>query len=115
MGTYSEIRRLCEDRVFHYFYEISQIPRGSGNEQTISDYVFHWAQNHGFFVIQDSYFNVFIRKEKAQKISSEKSVLLQAHMDMVCEKKPDSTHDFKKDGISWNLDGDLLSSGGEEH
>lgn len=113
MGVHSKISELCEDRVFHYFYEISQIPRGSGNEQAISDYVFHWAQNHGFFVIQDCYFNVFIRKEKAKNISSEESILLQAHMDMVCEKKTDSKHDFKKDGIPWCLEGDLLSSGGE--
>ncbi len=111
MGKYASIKELCEHRVFYYFYQISQIPRESGHEQEVSNYVYRWAKEHGFFVIQDRYNNIFIRKGKPK--TGECRILLQAHMDMVCEKTVSSKHDFRKDPILWKIEGDYLTSGGE--
>lgn len=110
---HSQIAALCQDRVFHHFYEISQIPRGSGNEKAVSDYVRAWAAGLGLEAIQDEQNNVFIRKPASPGYEDKPAVLLQAHLDMVCEKAIKSLHDFLRDPIPWVLEGDWLTTGGE--
>ena len=81
-------------KVFYYFEEISKIPRGSGNNQQISDYLVEFAKSHNLFYIQDEALNVIITKEASEGYESCPTMILQGHMDMVCEKKPESNHNF---------------------
>lgn len=97
-------------KVFDYFEEISQIPRGSGNEQAISDYLVKFAKNRGLAVVQDATNSVLITKPAAAGMEKAQGVIFQGHMDMVCVKTPDSTHDFLKDPLTLEVDGDLLTA-----
>lgn len=100
--------------VFRFFEEISRIPRGSGNEKGISDYLEAFAAERGLFVIHDEINNVFIRKAATKGRENEPSVMLQAHTDMVCEKNENTVHDFLKDPLDLYLDesGNILRARG---
>lgn len=90
----------CEPkRVFHYFEEICKIPHGSGNTKEISDYLVSFAKEQGLAYRQDAMNNVVIYKPAAPGYEKAPTVILQGHMDMVCEKRPDVEHDFTKDGL----------------
>jgi len=108
----AEIQALCADRVFQHFYEICQIPHGSGNEKGVSDYLLHWARGLGLEAEQDRVLNVLIRKPASPGREDQPVVMLQAHMDMVCEKAVGVEHDFARDPVRWVIDGDILSTGG---
>lgn len=108
----SAIENLLQDRVFFHFHRICQIPHGSGNEKALSDDIFSWAQNLGLEAAQDGANNVLIRKPATPGYENAPVVMLQAHLDMVCEKADGITHDFAKDPIRWVIDGDTLSTGG---
>lgn len=103
---------LLRDRVFFHFHQICQIPHGSGNEKALSDYILDWARGLGLNATQDEANNVLIRKSAAAGYEQAPVVMLQAHMDMVCEKAGDVDHDFTTDPIQWVIDGDTLSTGG---
>lgn len=107
------ITRLCQDRVFYHFHQISQIPHGSGNEKALSDFVLHWARELGLDAQQDKVNNVFIRKAAAPGYENAPVVMLQAHLDMVCEKSGDFDHNFQTDPIPWVVEDDILSTGGK--
>ena len=85
--------RVCEQlepkRVFAYFEEICGIPHGSGNEKTVSDYCVAFAKKHGLEVWQDEAWNVVIVKEASAGYEDREPLILQGHLDMVCEKKPE--------------------------
>ncbi len=89
--------------VLTYFYEISQIPRGSENEKAISDYLFQFAKNRDLEVIQDSYHNIIIKKNATTGLEDVPPVILQGHMDMVWEKNKDTNHDFLTEGIKLKI------------
>ncbi|VWL85831.1 beta-Ala-His dipeptidase [Oceanivirga miroungae] len=82
------------ERVFHYFTEISKIPRCSGNEKAISDYLVDFAKKHNLFVYQDESNNILIRKKASEGYEKYESICLQGHMDMVCDKNKDVEFDF---------------------
>lgn len=94
--------------IFKYFYEISAIPRGSGNEKEISDYLVSFAGKHNLEYMQDKANNVIMIKPATPGYENEPAIILQGHMDMVCEKVKDYSHDFLKDGIKIIADGDYL-------
>ena len=103
----------CEPkRVFHYFEEICSIPHGSGNTKQISDYLVSFAKDHNLSYVQDEMNNVVIYKEASEGYENAPTVILQGHMDMVCEKRPDVEHDFTKDGLKLQIDGDYISACG---
>ena len=102
-----------EHKVFEHFYNINQIPRGSFHEEAISNYLVAWAKERGFYVYQDQLKNVLIRKPASKGSEHKKGIVLQAHIDMVCEKTPASTHDFLNDPIPWVVEGDWLTTGRE--
>lgn len=79
-----------------FFYEITKIPRESGNESKIADYICEVAKNNNYEYRRDKYNNVIIKR----KIGNIRPIILQAHLDMVCEKNELSTIDFSKEGIS---------------
>lgn len=103
---------LLQMRVFFHFHQICQIPHGSGNEKALSDYILNWAHGLGLEAVQDEANNVLIRKPAAPDYEQAPVVMLQAHMDMVCEKSEGIAHDFRTDPIPWFIDGDMLSTGG---
>lgn len=109
----TQIAQLRKNRVFHHFYQICQIPHESGKEKAISDYILAWAKNLGLEAEQDQVNNVLIRKPASLGYEAAPAVMLQAHIDMVCEKAEGVDHDFSKDPIDWVIEGDLLSTGGK--
>ncbi|MDR2899588.1 MAG: aminoacyl-histidine dipeptidase [Clostridiales bacterium] len=98
--------------VFMFFEEISRIPRGSGNEKAVSDYLVKFAKDRGFEVIQDKALNVIIKKPGTKGYENSPTVIIQGHMDMVCEKNQSITHDFEKDPIDLVVDGDWVRANG---
>lgn len=97
--------------VFRFFAELSAIPRCSGNTGAVADYLEEFARRRGLASFRDATGNVIIKKP-AQASSSGATVILQAHQDMVCLKKPDNGHDFAADPIRLVVDGDWLRADG---
>ncbi len=87
------------NRVFYYFEEICKIPHGSGNTKEISDYLVNFAKEQGLSYYQDEANNVIIYKPGRNGGENAPVVILQGHMDMVCEKEPETEHDFTKDPL----------------
>ena len=97
---------------FYYFEKISAIPRGSGDEAGIADYLEAFAKEHGLISLRDSIHNVMIKKPGSEGKQSLPAVLLQGHTDMVCEKNAATQHDFETDPIELILEGDKLRANG---
>lgn len=98
--------------VFHYFEEISRIPHGSYHTGEISDYLAGFAKERGLAFWQDSAGNVIIVKEASAGYEKSEPVIIQGHMDMVCEKENGCGIDFEKDGLDLYVDGDFLKARG---
>lgn len=98
--------------MFKNFESISKIPRCSGNEKAISDYLIKFAKDLGLEAIQEECLNVIIKKPATKGYESAKTVILQGHMDMVCTKVEDVEFDFEKDSIELVTAGDLLRAQG---
>ena len=103
---------LKPEKVFEYFENISAIPRGSGNTEQISSYCAALAASKGLKYIKDGLGNVVIFKPASKGMESSEPVIIQGHLDMVCEKVHGSTHDFKKDGLKLIVDGDFVHADG---
>ena len=97
---------------YNYFCEMLKIPHGSGNEKALSDYLMAFAERHGLDAVQDESLNVLIKKPGSKWRENEPPVILQAHMDMVCEKNGDVNHDFLKDPIALIINGDWVKAAG---
>ena len=103
----------CEPKqVFHHFEAISQIPRGSGNEKAVSDYIAAFAKELGLKYVQDASHNLVIYKDGTPGYENSEPVILQGHLDMVCEKNAGTVHDFLKDPIKLYVDGDYVKARG---
>lgn len=98
--------------VMGFFHEINQIPRGSGNEKAISEYLVDFAKERQLEVNQDKALNVLIRKPASAGYEDHKGVIIQGHMDMVCSKNAGVDHDFEKDPIDMYVDGDYITANG---
>ena len=103
---------LGTDQVFYYFEEISKIPHGSGNEAALAEYLMNFARQHGLIARKDDANNVIIKKPASKGYESASAVILQGHLDMVCEKNADTIHDFTKDAIPLQIDGDFITAKG---
>lgn len=97
------LSELEPKQVFQYFEEICRIPHGSFNTKEISDYCVNFAKERNLEVMQDKADNVIIRKPGTKGYEDSETIVLQGHLDMVCEKTADSTHDFKKDGLELEI------------
>ena len=104
-----EIKYDIED-VLKYFYKISEIPRMSGKEEKIADYIEEFAKERKFEYIRDEYNNIIIIKEANKWEKNDESIMLQSHLDMVCEKEENSKHNFETDGIDLYIEGDFLKA-----
>ena len=100
------------DNILHYFQEIANIPRKSGHEQAISNYIKDWALNLGLDVFQDEYYNLIIKKAGTSGYESHEPVILQGHMDMVCTKLESVEHDFINSPISLHVENGILHANG---
>lgn len=106
------LEKLTEQNVFKYFSEISKIPRGSGNEKAISDYLLNFGKSLGLESIQDDANNIIIKKPATKGYENSPTVIIQGHMDMVCEKNKDKVHDFTKDPIELVVKDDYIYANG---
>lgn len=103
---------LSPKRVMYYFEELVKIPHGSGNTDRISDFCVEFAKKLGLDVIKDAHNNVIIKKSASRGYENHPTVILQGHLDMVCEKEPDCKIDFLTDGLNLKVDGDFISAEG---
>lgn len=94
--------------VFKYFEDISMIPRPSNDEKRISDYLMNFAKELGIEVVQDQSLNIYMRKPATKGYENGKTVILQGHMDMVCEKNEGTEHDFYRDPLKLRIIGDKI-------
>jgi len=92
------------------FEELSKIPRCSKHEEKICEWLLKWADDHKFEAKLDEVGNVCIKVPAPKGYEESPTVVLQGHVDMVCEKTPDSRHDFSKDPIKFVYDGDWLKA-----
>ena len=95
-------------KVFDYFEKLSQIPRESGNEKAVSDFLKKFGEDAGYDVVQDDSLNIIMEVPATKGMEDREKVILQGHMDMVCEKGKDSDHNFSTDPIELIVDGDKL-------
>ena len=103
---------LQPQAVFDFFLQICKIPHGSKNEAEISAFLQNFGKDLGYETIADSVGNVLVKKPAYPGYEDRKTVILQSHMDMVCDKRPDLDHDFKKDPIKPYVDGEWLKAQG---
>lgn len=103
---------LQPEKVFHYFKLLSDIPRGSGNEAAAAEFVCSTAKKLGHDAVIDSAGNVFVKAEASKGYENRPSIMLQGHLDMVCEANRGVKHDFLRDPIKLVLNGDLLTADG---
>ncbi len=96
--------------VFKYFEEISRIPHGSENMEEISDYCVDFANKHNLISIKDGANNVIIYKNATEGYEDADTVILQGHLDMVCQKADGYEIDFNKDPLKLYVDGDFLKA-----
>ena len=93
--------------VFSCFEQLCAIPHGSGNTKAISDYLVRFAAEHQLRCIQDAHNNVIIFAPGTPGYESAAPVILQGHMDMVCETAPDCTKDMAREGLDLFVDGNV--------
>ena len=98
--------------VFAYFEEICDIPHGSGNTKRISDYLVDFAKKHNIPYIQDDLNNVILFGHGTCGMEDHAPVILQGHMDMVCEKDSDCPLDMDRDGLLIDHDGQYVFANG---
>ena len=87
------------EKVLNIFKELSRVPRNSTKEEKIADYICQFAKERGLEYRKDELYNVIVKKGATPGYENKKTILFQAHIDMVCEKTADSTHDFENDPI----------------
>lgn len=104
----SELFELEPSRVLKFFHQLTKIPRCSGNEKQVSDYLLDFAQKNGLEYIQEPCFNIVINKPAAKGYEESPSVILQAHMDMVCVKDDSLEFDFSREPIPVQVEGDTI-------
>lgn len=108
----SVLENLQPQKVFHFFEEICNIPHGSRNTKQISDYLVQFAKDRNLTCYQDELNNVIIKKDATTGYEASEPIIIQGHMDMVCEKENDCDIDFEKDGIRLMIDGDFVTADG---
>lgn len=109
MGVLSSLEPKA---VFTHFEELTKIPRGSGDERRVSDYLKKFAMDRDLDVVQDEFLNIVIRKKGTPGYENAQPVILQGHMDMVNEKNNETIHDFTKDPLKLVIKDDFIYADG---
>lgn len=106
------IKDLQPSAIWGYFYDITQIPRPSKKEEKILAYLIDFAKKHSLEYKQDKAGNILITKPATPGKENAKTIILQSHVDMVCEKNSDVIHDFDTDPIETVIEGDWIKARG---
>ena len=107
-----DIKELKPTSIWHYFDAITGVPRPSKKEERIREFLLNFAKEQNLEVKVDKTGNVVITKEATPGCEGAPTVILQAHMDMVCEKNGDVKHDFERDPIETYIDGEWVKARG---
>lgn len=113
---YSEsepLQALQSDAVLKHFLKICEYPHPSHHEKALSDYLLAWGRQQGLECHQGKEWDVYLRRPASAGYEQQPALLLQAHIDMVCEKAPGVQHDFLHDAVPVMREGDLLTTGGK--
>ena len=108
----SKIENLSPECIWRNFYALTQVPRPSGHLEKVQQFLLDFAKKVGVEAFKDSANNIVMRKPASPGMENRKTVMLQAHMDMVPQKTPDSTHNFETDPIQTWIDGDWVKTKG---
>ncbi len=106
------IPKLDYKNVLRFFAQLSGVPRGSGHNEKISDFLVQFARERGLEYVQDEAKNVLIRKPASEGCGERPPVILQGHMDMVCVADEGVRHDFEHEGLELFAEGDMLGARG---
>ena len=107
-----EIRDLEPKATWKYFEQICQVPRPSKKEEKIIAFLMNWAEENNIEAKKDEIGNILMMKPATAGMENRKTVILQSHMDMVCEKNNDVDFDFDNDAIQAYIDGDWVKAKG---
>lgn len=108
----SKLDSLEPRDVLEFFDTLASIPRGSGNEKEVADWVVSFAQERGLEAEQDDLHCVLVRKPGQHGLEDAPALILHGHLDMVCEKEEGVVHDFTHDPIRLLVDGDFITADG---
>ena len=98
--------------IWRNFHALTQVPRPSGHLEKIQEYLLDFAKQAGVEAFKDEADNIIMKKPASPGMENAKTVLLQAHMDMVPQKSPESTHNFETDPIQTYIDGEWVKAKG---
>ncbi len=104
------LSQLQPQALWQWFEQICAIPHPSKHEQALSNYIQNWAKDKQLSVVEDKVGNLIIKKPATQGMENRKTVVIQAHIDMVPQKNADKVHDFEKDPIVPRIDGDWVKA-----
>ena len=104
----ADIKNLNPVEIWRNFDKLTQVPRPSGHLEKIQAFLLNWAKEVGVEASKDPAGNIVMRKPATPGMENRKGVILQAHMDMVPQKSPDSKHNFETDPIETIIDGDWV-------
>jgi dipeptidase D len=107
-----QLSSLKPQNLWKHFQEILAIPHGSGNEKALAEHIINLAKSWNLEWQKDKVGNVVVRKPASPGYENAPGVVLQAHLDMVCEKNSDVPHDFNRDPIQAYVDGDWVKARG---
>jgi len=107
-----EIGALTPESVWKHFAMLCEMPRGSGNESAVMERILKWAQDRGLQTKRDAVGNLLVAIPASTGHEGAPPLLLQAHVDMVCEKNSSTVHDFEKDPIRPRIDGEWVTAQG---
>jgi dipeptidase D len=108
----SPLRDLEPTLLWQHFDDIRQVPRPSKHEEKIARHLQDWAEARGFEVARDDAGSMVVRVPASEGHEGAEAVVLQGHLDMVCEKNSDIEHDFMTEGIEVEVDGDWVQARG---
>jgi len=106
------LKNLSPQPLWNYFEEICQVPRPSKKEEKIIQFLLDFAKEHGLKARQDEIGNLLIKKPASPGRENDQTVILQSHMDMVCEKNSETQHNFETDAIKPFVAGDWVKAEG---
>ena len=104
----ADIKNLNPVEIWRNFDKLTQVPRPSGHLEKIQAFLLDWAKEVGVEAFKDPAGNIVMRKPATPGMENRKGVILQAHMDMVPQKSPESNHNFETDPIETIIDGDWV-------
>jgi len=108
----SEIRNLEPQSLWGYFDDLCKIPRPSKKEEKVIAFLMDWAKQHNIEAVKDEVGNILMKKPATPGMGNKKTIIMQSHMDMVCEKNNDTVHDFDNDPIKPYIDGEWVKAKG---